>query len=182
MKIKKYKCLCCGYFTLDEDLFDICPVCFRENGLITNINTPDGANNGLTLAEMRDNYQKIKVYNKDFIHCVRPPFKNEISDTDSEYIFSEIDYPNSEQIIDMLNKVISGELTKTAVSLWAESFLDLSYDSDNIDGYYEISQDIKAVLDEMLNLDDGDEKMDDNNDIKDMLNKLLLEYRLKGCE
>lgn len=145
------------------------------------MNTSDGANNGLTLAEMRNNYQKYGAYSKDFIHCVRPPFKNEISDTDSEFIFCEIDYPDFRQVAEMLDKVILGELSKTAVSLWAESFLDLHYNLDNIDGYREISRNVKVILNEMLNLDD-DEKKNEYNDVKDLLKKLSEEYILKGCE
>lgn len=180
MKIKKYKCLCCGYYTLDGEQYDICPVCYRENGWI---NTPDGTNKGLTLAEMRDNYKKFKACNRKFVHYVRPPFKHEISDTDSEYIFSEIDYPDYKQIAEMLNKVISGELTKRQVSLWADAFLDLSCDLDNIDGYYEINQDIKAVLDEVLDLIvESDEETNEYNDVKDILKRLSEENILKGCE
>lgn len=98
--MKKYKCLCCGYITLEtRGEYDICPVCFWEDDAYlyfdeqgnikgsyyeTNeiseeilMDIPSGANNGLTLREGRKNYKKHKVYKKSMKKYVRKPKKKE---------------------------------------------------------------------------------------------------------
>ena len=54
---KKYKCPCCGYYTLDnEGMYDICPVCFWEdNDEVEDPNEYDDCNK-ISLAEARKNY------------------------------------------------------------------------------------------------------------------------------
>lgn len=101
-KRKKFQCLCCGCFTLDDrNGFDICPVCYWEDdGLLTIskndiymmtddnvtydsldekfLNIPSGANHGLTLREGRENYQKIGACEESMIEYVRKPKKREL--------------------------------------------------------------------------------------------------------
>lgn len=97
----KYKCLCCGYVTLDSRAeFDICPVCFWEDDVYLiideeakNISSlynelediqeeklldiPSGANHGLTLREGRENYKKYGACEMDMKENVREPRKSE---------------------------------------------------------------------------------------------------------
>ncbi|WP_035769398.1 CPCC family cysteine-rich protein [Clostridium beijerinckii] len=99
----KYKCLCCGYMTLETRTeFDICPVCFWEDDAyiimdeksnsITSLynETEDvsqeklldiksGANHGLTLREGQENYKKYGACEKDMKKHVRKPRKSEFS-------------------------------------------------------------------------------------------------------
>ena len=98
--MKKYKCLCCGYITLEtRGVYDICPVCFWEDDAYlyvdeqgdikgsyyeTNeipeeilMDIPSGANHGLTLREGRENYKKYKVCEKSMKKYVRKPKKKE---------------------------------------------------------------------------------------------------------
>ncbi len=102
---KKYKCLCCGYMTLEtRGEFDICPVCFWEDdaylffdeqsnmysGLYYEIDDiaeeklldiPSGANHGLTLQEGRKNYKKYGACEKSMKKHVRKPKKREYPDS-----------------------------------------------------------------------------------------------------
>ena len=100
MSEKKYKCPCCGYFTLDErGEYDICPVCFWEDdaylvfgeGEIKAVRVEkkvsdeelldvrSEANHGLTLREGRENYRKFGVCEESMKKYVRPPLESEIS-------------------------------------------------------------------------------------------------------
>ncbi len=104
-KPKKYKCLCCGYKTMDEERgsFDICPVCFWEDDMFITpiknedekfelihlhfdddneyekyLDIPSGANHGLTLREGRANFIEFGACDKSFIKNVRKPKKSEL--------------------------------------------------------------------------------------------------------
>ncbi|UNU73119.1 hydrolase [Moraxella nasovis] len=77
-------CYCCGYLTVNErGGFDICPVCFWEDDWLVSspdevLHLPSMANNGLTLYEARQNYQKYKVFDLMYLTMVRPPLKTEL--------------------------------------------------------------------------------------------------------
>lgn len=95
----EYKCLCCGYMTLDSRAeYDICPVCFWEddaylaisNDSITSLyyadklptegillDVPSGANHGLTLRKARENYLAFGACEKEMLSHVREPRKSE---------------------------------------------------------------------------------------------------------
>lgn len=99
----KYKCPCCGCYTLDErGAYDICPVCFWEDdayifmkdGEIKGIlrmeydvsdedilDIPSGANDCLTLREGRENYKKIGACEESMREHVRPPREDELPDS-----------------------------------------------------------------------------------------------------
>lgn len=96
--MKKYRCLCCGYLTLETRAeFDICPVCFWEddvyititdNEIITlyqdkDLNSDEllnifsYANNGLTLKEARQNFKDFGACELSMKSHVRKPKSNE---------------------------------------------------------------------------------------------------------
>ena len=72
---KKYKCPCCGYYTLEDEPghFDICPVCFWEDDNIQSFD-PDyyGGANTMSLNEARKTYKKIGAKSKKALDLVRP--------------------------------------------------------------------------------------------------------------
>lgn len=79
--IKKIKCPCCGYYTIegdDEVIVDICPICYWQYDAMSHndINKKSGAN-GITLKEARQNYKKYKVCKKDLKRYVRKPLEEE---------------------------------------------------------------------------------------------------------
>lgn len=93
----KYRCPCCGFFTLDErGGYDICPVCFWEDdafiipvgeefvgarlkGLDDEqlLDKASGANHGLTLREGRENFRKFGACELEMKKHVRRPRKSE---------------------------------------------------------------------------------------------------------
>lgn len=101
--MEKFKCLCCGYRTLDtRGGYDICPVCFWEDDAYLIISedsihvmerdsdceadTYSGAdvldivsdaNHGITLRQGRENYKKFGACEEDMIPYVRKPAKGE---------------------------------------------------------------------------------------------------------
>jgi len=79
-KIKKFKCPCCGNYTLDEDpepfflTYEICPVCKYE---VDDYIQGGGANvNSLALCQ--ENYKKYGVSDLCSINSVRKPFPDEL--------------------------------------------------------------------------------------------------------
>lgn len=96
--MKKYKCLCCGYKTLDtRGEYDICPVCFWEDDayLIFSekaikgtyydgepseselLDIPSGANDGLTLRQGQENYRSFQACKREMLPYVRKPHNDE---------------------------------------------------------------------------------------------------------
>jgi len=80
----KYKCLCCGNYTLpiepEAAVAFICPVCYWENDVfITSDNEPSDENRGLTLLQARDNYRKIGACCAELLQYVRKPSEDELS-------------------------------------------------------------------------------------------------------
>ena len=79
--MKKYKCPCCGYYTLEheEPLYhDICPVCYWESDPIQNIDVDFfGGANRFSLNEAKIAYEKWGAVSKDFIKYVRKPYLDE---------------------------------------------------------------------------------------------------------
>lgn len=71
--IEKYKCPCCGYYTLDsKGLYDICPVCFWEDEEVEDHNEYNQCNR-VSLSEARQNYLKFGSCTKDMRRYVRRP-------------------------------------------------------------------------------------------------------------
>ena len=85
--IKKYKCSCCGYFTLTDEPghFDICSVCYWEDDNIQ-LADPDyvGGANGVSLNQARDNYKRFGVSDKCSLSSVRPPQEDEKPENNSD--------------------------------------------------------------------------------------------------
>jgi len=81
-KFGKYKCPCCGYFTLDEkpdNTFQICDVCFWEDDGVQ-LHDPDfaGGANTMSLNQAKENYKKIGAVSERCKQYVRNPFENEL--------------------------------------------------------------------------------------------------------
>jgi len=81
MKKKKYQCLCCGYYTINEGpgLYEICPVCFWEDDPIQrNDEEFWGGANVPSLREARMNYKKYGACDENGLKYVRPPLPDEM--------------------------------------------------------------------------------------------------------
>ena len=79
--LPKYRCPCCGYYTLSEragGTFEICPVCYWEDDRIQ-LEHPDlaGGANSVSLQEARENFRLFGVSREDLKPYVRPPRKEE---------------------------------------------------------------------------------------------------------
>ncbi len=78
--MKKYKCPCCEFNTLDSapGHFDICPVCYWQDD---NIQRDDpnykGGANSISLNEARQNYKKTGAMLLKYLKNVRPPLEEE---------------------------------------------------------------------------------------------------------
>ena len=78
----RYKCECCGYYTLTEESkgnYNICPVCFWEDDIVQ-LEDPDfsGGANEESLNQARNNYVKFGASDKKFLNKVRKPQYNEL--------------------------------------------------------------------------------------------------------
>jgi len=78
----KYKCACCGHFTLDEkpeNTFQICAICFWEDDGVQ-LHNPDyeGGANTVSLNQAKANFKKLGASEVCFLKSVRPPTENEI--------------------------------------------------------------------------------------------------------
>ncbi|RYZ90803.1 MAG: hydrolase [Proteobacteria bacterium] len=74
--LQKYKCPCCGFFTLDDapGNFDICPVCVWEDDNVQR-DLPDfrGGANVVSLNEARRNYLDFGCSDRNHLAMARPP-------------------------------------------------------------------------------------------------------------
>lgn len=86
--MKKYKCKCCGYYTLEEEpldpnmypgTFEICPVCFWEDDSLQ-YKDPElkGGANKVSLNEAKENFKKFGAIREDVIQYVRKPRVDEL--------------------------------------------------------------------------------------------------------
>ncbi len=85
--MKKYKCKCCGYYTLTEKpkdpdvypgTFEICPVCFWEDDSLQFLN-PDrkGGANNVSLNEAKKNFIEFGAVEKSCIQYTRKATEEE---------------------------------------------------------------------------------------------------------
>jgi len=79
--MKKYKCQCCGYYTLyDKPIgtYEICEVCYWEDDDIQceDPNYEGGAND-MSLNQARESYLKIGAISEEWISNVRKPLDSE---------------------------------------------------------------------------------------------------------
>lgn len=79
---KKYKCPCCGYYTMDEPngSYGICEVCFWEDDRSQN-NDPElaGGANRVCLREARENFLRYGACDEKAIPFTRMPTAEEVS-------------------------------------------------------------------------------------------------------
>lgn len=77
----KYKCQCCGYYTLHEvptGTFEICEVCYWEDDILQSNNPSVRAGvNPVSLNEARENYLNFGASSKDVLPYVREPYPEE---------------------------------------------------------------------------------------------------------
>ncbi|WP_198325306.1 CPCC family cysteine-rich protein [Permianibacter aggregans] len=68
----RVKCQCCEYISLAESgNYLICPVCFWEDeGMGWELDTPSGANHGLTIREGRANFLKFGACEPEMVKHV----------------------------------------------------------------------------------------------------------------
>ncbi len=81
--MKKLKCPCCGFYTIEDDgceiIIDICDVCYWQYDVVAQEN-PDreiGPNHGVTLNQAIENYKKFKASSARVKEYVRPPREDE---------------------------------------------------------------------------------------------------------
>ena len=78
----KYKCPCCGYYTLDEKpvgSYEICPVCFWEvDRLQQKDEEYDGGANRVSLKTARENFARCGAVEDRFADKVRKPSDEEM--------------------------------------------------------------------------------------------------------
>lgn len=75
--MKKYKCPCCGYYTLREvgsDTYEICRVCHWEYDLLS-LQYPDEVSgaNAISLNQARENFMTFGASEERLTPFVRPP-------------------------------------------------------------------------------------------------------------
>ena len=75
----RYKCSCCGNYTLREESDDICQVCYWQEDVVQreDPNFKGGANKE-SLNQARGNYVIFGAFNADFIDKVRKPSSEEL--------------------------------------------------------------------------------------------------------
>ena len=78
----KYKCPCCGYFTLKEEAgntFQDCPVCnWEDDGVQLHDPTYEGGANHMSLNQAKESYMKFGAKDERSTGFVRPPTNEEL--------------------------------------------------------------------------------------------------------
>jgi len=79
----KYKCPCCGFYTLIEapiNTFEDCPVCFWEiDGLQQTDADYKGGANHVSLNQAKENFKNFQAVEERFKDYVRPPLNIELA-------------------------------------------------------------------------------------------------------
>lgn len=76
----RYRCYCCGYYTLSDDSDDICSVCWWQDDIVQR-EDPDyggGPNHGISLNEAKRNYKIFGAIGKEYVLEVRKPLPEEL--------------------------------------------------------------------------------------------------------
>jgi len=81
----RYKCSCCGNYTLFEETDEICKVCFWQEDIVQR-NDPffEGGANKESLNQARINYKLFGSFSKDFIHLVRKALFEELPENNKK--------------------------------------------------------------------------------------------------
>lgn len=75
----RYRCDCCGYYTLRNKSDDICPVCgWQEDYVQRNNPNFTGGANEVSLNEAKKNYELFGVFDMEYINEVRRPLPEEL--------------------------------------------------------------------------------------------------------
>ena len=76
----RFKCDCCGYYTLVEESDEICPVCgWQEDNVQRRYpDSTGGANYEISLNEAKKSCEKLGVFNPKYINDVRKPLPEEL--------------------------------------------------------------------------------------------------------
>ena len=78
--IVKYKCPCCGYYTLSDNQgnYEICPVCYWEDDPIQAEDEElEGGANKVSLAQARKNFIRFGACEETLLIYTRKPFEEE---------------------------------------------------------------------------------------------------------
>ena len=79
--MNKYKCPCCGYFTLSEKppgTYEICPVCLWEDDPVQFKDSDyEGGANHVSLNQCKANFSQFGASRKDRLPHVRKPLDSE---------------------------------------------------------------------------------------------------------
>jgi len=75
----RFKCPCCGYYTLSDESDEICKVCYWQEDIVQR-DDPffEGGANEESLTQAKLNYSHFGVFNKDFVNLVRKPLFEEL--------------------------------------------------------------------------------------------------------
>jgi hypothetical protein len=82
--VQQWRCPCCGYWTLRDDVFDICSVCFWHDDGQDDPHADEvwgGPNRDLSLTQARANYRRIGAIDERWLPNVRRPLPAEHDST-----------------------------------------------------------------------------------------------------
>lgn len=91
----RYKCECCGNYTLPEESSGtdyICPVCYWQDDYVQ-FHDPDykGGANDESLNEARENYQLLGAFSKKYTNHVRKPLPEELPENNERKLTSHFE-------------------------------------------------------------------------------------------
>lgn len=78
----KKTCLCCGYISLESEIFDICPICYWEDDPACWGDTDfvGGAKSNLSLREAQKNFKIFGACEECMLDLVREPTDDDLKD------------------------------------------------------------------------------------------------------
>ncbi|MBR6477998.1 MAG: hydrolase [Lachnospiraceae bacterium] len=79
---KKFRCPCCGYYTLEEvGAYEVCPVCYWEDDPSQESDPEsEGGANELSLIESQRNFKLYGACEERYVKYVRGPLLEEMED------------------------------------------------------------------------------------------------------
>lgn len=100
-KDKKYKCPCCGYYTLDvmeghdTPFFEICEVCGWMYDEVDQEHPDRAGGNHISFNEAKENYKKFGRVREDLDFC-RPSLESELPENNGEEVSGRTIYPGNQ--------------------------------------------------------------------------------------